>query len=324
MSDRVRQLAGVRRFLDNQVAKHGYVKVIWAPIAMLAAVGGVLALFGNNWLVFGTVVGGGTAALVLLLLALERQRTTELQQNLAKLSSTVEQHNTEIAAHAVQLKRLEELTESVRWITERMGVCCSVAPSAMTNVVSHTVAISDICGRSEFDDLESAVLDCARDLLGPVRRLAIYYGDGRRLEPAHKSGWRRGSNPRTLVQGQPSALTEVNATALFSHLRRRTGAYVPDVANPSDEDRSLVQVVPDHDAYRTLACFPLASLPSIEAGTFEEGTLLGAFLVQDARVDALGEGLERQLFAVLANVLATGFLSVRAALMTNGGTPNGN
>ena len=323
MPDRIRPLAALRRFLDNQVAKHGYVRVIWAPIVILAAVGSTLALFGNDWLVFGTVVGGGTAILVLLLLTIERERTTELQERLAKLDSTVEHQNAEIAAHAMQLKRLEGLTESVRWITERMGVCCSAPPGA-TSIGSHSVGISDICNTSEYDDLESAVLDCARDLLGPVRRLVIYYGDDKRLEPAHKSGWVRGTNPRVLVQGQPRAPIEVNAKALFSQLKRRTGAYVPDVSSPSDEDRLLIQVVPDHDAYRTFACFPLASLPSIEAGISEEGTLLGAFLVQDARVDALGGGLERQLFAVLANVLATGFLSVRAALMMNGGSPSGN
>jgi hypothetical protein len=310
------------RFLDKQVTNHGYMKVIWAPVAVLAAIGGAFALFGENWWVFGTVAGCGTLGLVLLLLAVEQQRSTALQRDLKDLNDRVEKHSDEISAHTTQLKRLHELTESVRWITERMGVCCSaVRNGARKGRADASVTIADICKVKEFDDLEHAIIECALDILGPVRRVAIYYGDDKRLEPAHKSGWKKDSNPPILVQGMPKASTEVDATALFNDLKRRSGAYVPDVVSPSEEHRPLVKTVPDHQSYRTLACFPLASLPSIEAGASEGGTLLGAFLVQDARVDALGVGLERELFAVLANVLATGFLSVRNGLGPTGGTP---
>jgi hypothetical protein len=315
MSEQGSQPPALLRFLDDQVTKNGYLKVIWAPLAVLAAIGGAFALLDENWWVLGTVGGCGTLALVLLLLAVERQRSTTLKQRVDGLEPRVEQHET-------QLKRLQALTENVRWITERMGVCCAAAPNRPgAKKEGVAVAVTDICNVAEFSDLEDAILDCARDLLGPVRRLAIYYGDEKRLEPIHKSGWTKGSNPRILVNGPSNAPLEVNATPLFSDLRRRSGAYVPDLTNPSDKDRPLINIVPDHQSYRTLACFPLASLPSIEAGTSEGGTLLGAFLIQDARKDALGEGPERELFAVLANVLATGFLSVRNGLISNGGAP---
>src|SRR5579871_1650016 len=76
-------------FLDRQIKKQGAAKIIAAPVTVLAAIGGAVALFGNNWVIFGAVVGGGIALLAFVLLTVElsaeRARTSALDQELANL-----------------------------------------------------------------------------------------------------------------------------------------------------------------------------------------------------------------------------------------------
>jgi hypothetical protein len=320
----------ILRFLDQQVQKQGYLKVIAAPLTGLAAAGTILAVLGNNWLLFGTVVGGGTCLLTLLLLTTERIRSATLIDNISQLqadmqAATVEleqktqQNTSAIEQQGVEIEALRELVESARWATERMAVCCSASRTNGVSARRMTIQPEDVCHVKEFDDLESAVLQYAFELLGSgrARRLVIYYGDEKRLEPAHKTGWPR-TNPRVLVAAQPTMPLEVNATALFDALRNNSELYVPDVTIPSQEHRSFVDIVPDHQEFRTLAVFRLASLPSVWAKNDARASILGALLVHDARAGALDNSLARDFLAVLANVLATGFLAVRLGL-ANGG-----
>jgi hypothetical protein len=99
---------------------------------------------------------------------------------------------------------------------------------------------------------------------------------------------------------------------------------VPDLTHATDEQLPFIDIVSDHQAYRTLACFRLASLPSVRGESTEKAALLGAILVQDARINALGnmsEGqFEHQFLIVLANALATAFLGVRLGLSGDGQT----
>jgi hypothetical protein len=48
MSEQGSQPPALLRFLDDQVTKNGYLKVIWAPLAVLAAIGGAFALLDEN------------------------------------------------------------------------------------------------------------------------------------------------------------------------------------------------------------------------------------------------------------------------------------
>jgi hypothetical protein len=306
----------ILRFLDLQVRKQGYLKVIAAPVAVLAAIGGAFALLGNNWLLFGTVVGAGTCILVLLLLTVEHLHAFKLQGEVsglderlstvkADLEEKVRQNTAAIETYSVKLEKLQELIGKVRWITERMAVCCSMSSP------NGAVGPENVCEVSEFNDLEEALLDYAYEALGEsVRRMVIYYGDEERLSIAHKPGWPN-SHPRILVAGQPRTQLEVNASLLLDELKINPEVYVPDVTRPTEEQRRFIDIVPDHREFRTLACFRLASLPSVWAASTEKAKLLGILLVQDTRVDALGSIYERQFFTVLANVLATALLGVR-------------
>jgi hypothetical protein len=319
----------VLRFLDLQVRKQGYLKVISAPVAVLAAIGGAFALLGNNWLLFGTVVGAGTCILVLLLLAVEHLRASRLQEEVTGLNERlslvttdlegkVQQNAATIEAYSRQFEKIQELIGSVRWITERMAVCCSMPSSNGETQQGSAVGVENACDVSEFNDLENVLLDYAYEALGEsVRRLVIYYGDETRLTVAHKPGWRN-SHPRILVAGQPKTQLEVNAALLLDELKTKPEVYVPDVTHPTEEQSQIIDIVPDHQKFRTLACFRLASLPSVWAESTEKAKLLGILLVQDARVDALGDMYERQFFTVLANVLATALLGVRLNLTRAG------
>lgn len=319
----------ILRFLARQVRDQGYLKVIAAPVTALAAIGGVFALLGNNWLLFGTVVGGGTCVLVLLLLTVEHIRSSTLQQKVseldervsdatASLDEKVQQSIAAIEKHSAEIKKLEELIESMRWITDRMAVCCSTPAANSGKQGTSPVYAEDVCQISEFNDLQDVVLDYAFEFLGHSnRRLVIYYGDETRLEPKRKTGWPK-TNPRILVAGQPMTSLEVNAMPLFDALKNYPEIYVPDLTQPTEEQRPFINIVPDHQEYRTLACFRLASLPSVRTESTERATLLGALLVQDARAGALSDIFEHQFLIVLANALATGFLSVRLNLMKNG------
>lgn len=316
------------RFVDRQVENQGYLKVITAPVVALAAIGGVLLLLGNNWLAFGTVVGGGTCIVVLLLLAIEHMRTSKLKKEVSdlrgKLSSTdekVKQGSTISEKHSAEIKSLQESLQGIRWITDRMTACCSTITNGEKQE-RPPVGAEDVCRNSHFADLEEVVLDYISDILGrSTRRLVIYYGDEKRLEPAHKRGWPK-TNPRILVAGQPKTALEVNAVPLLDALKSRPEVYVPDLTDANDEQQPFIDIVSDHQDYRTLACFRLASLPSVRGGSTEKATLLGAILVQDARTNALGnmiEGqFEHQFLIVLANALATAFLGVRLGLTGDG------
>lgn len=318
----------ILRFLDLQVRKQGYLKVITAPVATLAAIGGAFALLGNNWLLFGTVVGAGTCVLVLLLLAVEHFRAFKLQNEVlglddrlsgvrADLEEKVRQNTAAIEAYSDKLEKLQELIGRVRWITERMAVCCSIPPNGEIRPGA-LGGPENACEVSEFNDLEEALLDYAYEALGEsVRRMVIYYGDEERLTIAHKPGWPN-SHPRILVAGQPKIQLEVNASPLLDELKLNPEVYVPDVTHPTDAQRRFIDIVPDHQEFRTLACFRLASLPSVWAASTEKARLLGILLVQDTRVDALGSIYERQFFTVLANVLATALLGVRLNLTRSG------
>ncbi len=320
----------ILRFVDQQVRKQGYLKVITAPVVALAAIGSTFALLGNNWLLFGMVVGVGTCVVVLFLLVLEHLRTSKLQQDISDLRSQLSSTEQKIKQgaetseeHSAQIKNLQESLEGIRWITDRMAVCCS---TTMNGGKQRRTPIypKDVCRMTDFADLEEVVLDYISETLGrSARRLVIYYGDEARLEPAHKRGWPK-TNPRILVAGQPRAPLEVNAIALFDALKSRPEVYVPDLTEPNEEQQPFVDIVPDHQAYRTFACFRLASLPSVRAASTEKATLLGAILIQDARVNALGgmvkNQFEHQFLIVLANTLATAFLSVRQNLARTGQT----
>jgi hypothetical protein len=313
-------------FLDQQVRKQGYPKVIAAPVTALATIGTALAVLGSNWLLFGTVVGGGTCIAAILLLLVEHQHSlrfsaqvSELTEQLSLTKAKLEQRKKETEAaideQGAEIQRLQVLIANVRWITERMTVCCYTTSNGASSIVN----ANRVCQVSQFNDLESVVLDYAFELLGndSARRIVIYYGDETRLEPVHKTGWPR-TNPRVLVAAQPTAPLEVNATFLLDALRNQPEIYVPDVTCPSEEHQRYVGIVPDHHDYRTLACFRLASMRSTLADSTERATLLGALLVQDARPDALANIHEREFFAVLANVLATGFLAVGLKLIKTG------
>jgi hypothetical protein len=318
----------ILRFVDRQVKEQGYLKVITAPMVALAAIGGVLLLLGNNWLAFGTVVGGGTCVLALLLLAIEHMHTSKLQKEVSdlegKLSSIDEDVKQGVAIserHSAEIKNLQESLQGIRWITDRMAACCSTTTNGAKQRRS-PVGAEDICRIPHFADLEEVVLDYISEILGrSARRLVIYYGDETRLEPAHKRGWPK-TNPRILIAGQPKKPLEVNATTLLDALKGRPEVYVPDLTHPNEEQKPFIDVVPDHQDYRTLACFRLASLPSVRVESTERATLLGAILVQDVRANALGdmfEGqFEHQFLIVLANALATAFLGVRLGLTRSG------
>jgi hypothetical protein len=318
----------ILRFLDRQVKERGYLQVIVTPVTALAAIGSALLFLGNDWLLFGTVVGGGTCILVLLLLAVEHMHASSLQLEVSNLGKQISEATADleekarqsaatIEKHSVEIKKLQELIESVRWITDRMAVCCSTIAMNGEGQRAPSVYADDVCQVSEFNDLQDVVRDYAFELLGPVRRLAIYYGDDKRLEPMRKSGWPK-TNPRILVAGQPMAPLEVNAISLLDALKNHPAIYVPDLASPSEEQQPFVNIVPDHQAYRTLACFRIASLPSVQVESTERATLLGALLLQDARPRALENVFDQQFLIVLANALATGFLSVRLNLMKAG------
>ncbi len=311
--------------VNDAVDKYGYVKVLATPLTGLATVGGVLALLGNNWWIFAIVVSGAISALALLLLYVDwvrssnsRKQIDDLKANIHDLESKVQENEAKLKVISVELDKLHATTESVRFITETMSLCCSTAPRD-TLILNGSVRAEDVCKVQDFDDLETDVLDCARELLGPDRRLAIYYGNESRLVPVHKSGWKRGSRPRVLVANQPRTQLEVRAKSLFDLLSDSPDIYVPDMANPSDIEKSVVDIVPDHTEYRTLACFRLASVHL--NGSSECAKIFGLLLVQDARVGALDTrvdgsetSLERQFLAVLANILATSFLGVCKSL----------
>ena len=319
----------VLRFLDLQVEKQGYLKVIAAPVTALAAIGSAFALLGNNWLLFGTVVGAGTCILVLLLLAVEHMRASKLQKDVSDLRNQVstartsldekmKQSEATLKMHTVEIRNLQELIERVRWITDRMAVCCSTTTANGEKQAGSPVGAGDVCRSSDFTDLEDAVLDYIVEFLGrSARRLVIYYGDETRLEPVHKRGWPK-TSPRILVAGQPKTPLEINAVPLLDALKSRPEVYVPDLTNTNEEQKPFANIFPDHEDYRTLACFRLASLPSVQAENTERATLLGALLVQDARPDALHDIFEHQFLIVLANALATAFLGVRLSLTRAG------
>jgi hypothetical protein len=316
------------RLVDQQVEKQGYLKVITTPVVALAAIGGVLLLLGNNWLAFGTVVGGGTCVIVLLLLAIEHVHTSKLQKEITdlrgELSSTgekVEQGAVTSERHSAEIQNLQESLQGIRWITDRMTACCSTTANGETPK-RYPVSAEAVCRNSHFADLEEVVLDYISEILGrSARRLVIYYGNEKRLEPAHKRGWPK-TNPQILVAGHPKTSFEVNATPLLDALRSHPEVYVPDLTHPNEDQQPFINIVSDHQEYRTLACFRLASLPSVRGESTDKATLLGAILVQDARPNALGnttEGqFEHQFLIVLANALATAFLGVRLGLTRDG------
>src|SRR5580700_2739679 len=241
----------ILRFIDQQVRNQGYPKVITAPVVALAAIGSALALLGNNWLLFGTVVGAGTCVVVLLLLATEHVRTSKLQQDVSdltdQLSSTdekIEQGAANSEKHSAQIKNLQESLEGIRWITDRMAVCCSATTMNGEKQRTTPVNAKDVCRITDFADLEEVVLDYISEILGrSARRLVIYYGNEARLEPAHKRGWPK-TNPRILVAGQPRAPLEVNAIPLFDALKSRPEVYVPDLTDPNEEQQPFVDIVP--------------------------------------------------------------------------------
>jgi hypothetical protein len=325
----------ILRYIDQQVRKQGYLKVIFAPVITLGALGTVLAVLGSNWLLFGTVVGVGTCALALLLLTIEHMRASTLQEEVSnqgkqikRVTADLEEQAQQNAAAAekfsTEIKEVRDLIGSVRWLTERLAVCCTTAiPSNGTQRVQQgelIVCAEDVCRVNEFKDLQKAVLYFAVQVLGhSKRRLAVYYGDEKRLEPMDSTGWPPSTNPRILVAGQPAAPLEVNAMSLIEALKNEPAVYVEDLTNPADDKRKFVDIVPDRQDFRTLACFRLASLPSVWSKNTERATLLGVLMVQDARADALSNTSEREFFTVLANALATGFLSVRLNLIRTRG-----
>lgn len=325
----------ILRYIDQQVRNQGYLKVIFAPVATLGALGTIFAILGNNWLLFGTVVGVGTCVLVLLLLTIEHMRASALQEEVSNLGKQVEQVTADLENQAQQsaaaaekftteIEEFRDLIGSVRWLTERLAVCCStvITNNGVRRVPQGELVVcaEDICRVNEFKDLQKAVFYYAVQVLGhSKRRLAVYYGDEKRLEPVDSTGWPPSTNPRILVAGQPSAPLEVNAMPLIDALKIEPAVYVEDLTNPSEDKRKFVDIVPDRQDFRTLACFRLASLPSVWSKDTERATLLGVLMVQDARADALSNTSEREFFTVLANALATGFLSVRLNLVRTGG-----
>jgi hypothetical protein len=100
--------------------------------------------------------------------------TAELEEKLRRSDSSIQ-------LHSIEIKKLQELIERVRWITERMAVCCSPPPIG-NGLESSTVRVRDVCQASEFNDLQDAVLGFIaarsinkdRELRIAERRLAAY------------------------------------------------------------------------------------------------------------------------------------------------------
>lgn len=254
------------------------------PVVALSTVGGAWSVLGEDWLQLLAFVASGAALVALLMYLNLADRVKKLDRRLELLSGLIAQGT---------------------WKSGYAGTCSCLPESSSTDDVDNSVVkkVRELRGHQE---MEEALIDMTA-LVSPNRRVAIYYGNAKRLEPFRRSGWLGGEPPAIVCQRHDGG-NDLLAPHLLSALGAGSWLYIRDVTAPGPDEAEVAGQVPGRQEFRSFACFPMHVRGVTDSPEQNGGTLVGCLLLQQRAADALPEKAARELLAMMCSLTAATFV----------------